>query len=117
MSRVAADQRPAALRHRAPDRRVDVLVRKVERSRVAEGRYEADQEAGGDDRGQHEAGGNRRNARERLRPRDGYVDSHERAIGTACLSLERVMPPNRVEPRPASRSSARTGRTDGSAGT
>src|SRR5438034_4742204 len=33
LRRVAADQRPAAFRHRPPDRRVDVLVGKVERGR------------------------------------------------------------------------------------
>jgi hypothetical protein len=59
---------------------------------MAERRYEADEEADRDDSGQHELRRNGGNARERVRPRDGYVDCHTSAIGRAPLSLERGMP-------------------------
>ena len=90
--RAASDQRAPMLGERPRDGGVDVLVREVQRRAVAEGRGKPNGEADRHDPGQEKPGRNGGNARERVRPRDGYVDCHTSAIGRPPLSLERGIP-------------------------
>ncbi len=79
----------AGLGDRARDRRVDVLVREVERDQVAERGGEADGEADPTIPVSTKRAGTVGDAPERLRARERDVDRHGFPIGKRLISLER----------------------------